>query len=245
MNIFSTPTLRESRLQAVQALIVYKDEFDSEGEPTHAFTAHPVTATARGDRIGPGRLLGAQDLQLLLDALLGSSACESGFLPADVICHSSTQIAWYVPGRVRPMWFRMNKQHLRLNVPWPTLLFRVKHGRLSLAALTHESRPSAETDLYHAPLMNVHQNTILCPGTAHLPQSWSLSQRSGYESAVFETNFTQTNHTRTLALGKKVGISDAQHLRFWRDLDTRAAKCFPTNVLVPLQKTVSDWLTCC
>lgn len=244
MTIFSSPPLIEPRLRAVQALLVYKDNAPTYDGPTYAFTTHEITPSAGGDRIGPGRVLGLQDQQALLDALLGSLARETDFLPPEVLCHSSTQIAWYVPGRVRRMWFRLDKKNLCLNVPWPHLLFCAKQRGLFLAALTHGTRPSPNTPLYHAPLMNVFESTALCTGSAELPRGWSVSQRAGYEAAVFDTNFTHTNHRRTLALRGEKEITSERHLRFWRDLHTRASKRFPTRALVPLKQSVAHWLNC-
>lgn len=242
MTLFAPPHPTPAQLRAVQALIVFEDEAQVHGGARYAFTTHDLAHTPTGVQIGAGRLLGLEDQQALLDILLGSLAAEAGYLPPEVIAHSGSQLAWVVPGRVRPMWFRLGADTRRLEVPWPHLLLRAERHGFALAALKRPGRPAADTPLYHAPLMNVHAHTALCSGNAPLPQGWSLAHRAAYEAVLFDTSFSHVNHDHTLRLAGAREVSTAQHFRFWRDLARRRAMRFPTRALVPLEHTVADWL---
>jgi PRTRC genetic system protein B len=243
MTIFIGHELPIPRVRAVQALLVYEDQTRTYEGTRYALTTHEITHPEGGGvEIGAGRLLGLQDQQALLDILVGSLSAESTYLPPEVVSCGGAQLAWLVPGRVRPMWFRLGKRTLRLDVPWPTLLFRVDRGSLELAALKRAIRPTADTPLYHAPLMNVYSHTALCPGNASLPQGCSLAHRAQYEAAVFDTSFTHVNHDHTLGLHGCKAVSTARHCHFWRQLHVRRSSRFPTTALVPLRRTVAQWL---
>lgn len=242
MTIFAPPELTPPQLRAVQALLVFEDASMPYGSTRHALTTHAIEQTPSGVELGAGRLLGLSDQQALLDILLGALAAEGGYLPAEVLAHSGAQLAWLVPGRVRPMWFRVAREARVLQVPWPHLLLRAQRNGFALAALKRAVRPSADTPLYHAPLMNVHAHTGLCTGNAPLPQGWSLSHRPQYEAVVFETAFSHVNHDHTLLLAGSRIVSTAQHYRFWQALDKQHATRFPTRALAPLKRTVAQWL---
>ena len=243
MSFFINAAPSRPRVRAVQALLVYEDETLASEPTRYALTTHEITHTDQGVQIGAGRLLGLQDQQSLLDILIGSLTTQSHFLPTEIICHSTARLAWIVPGKVRPMWFRFNKETHRLDVPWPNLIFCASQKSLGLAAYTGSRRPTQDTPLYHAPLMNVHEQTTLCTGNALLPGSWSLRDRPKFEEVVFATYFTHVNHEHTLALDSGKGVTTAQHYRFWRDLQESKATRYPGQSLVPLRKTASQWLS--
>jgi PRTRC genetic system protein B len=244
MSLFAhSDTPLQPTLRAVQALIVHESRLFEDARPDFAFTTHAIEHGDSGVRLGAGRLLAREDQQALLNILLGALSAESAFLPSEILSHSPAQLAWYVPGRVRPMWFRESGHTRRLQVPWPTLIFRVREGRLSLAALCRSRRPSAEDPLFHAPIMNVYANTELCAGNAKLPRGWSLAHRPAYEKAVFDTAFTHVNHDRTLRAAKDGSITTAEHLRFWRELSRGSRRAFPSAALVPLNQSLGMWLS--
>jgi PRTRC genetic system protein B len=243
MTIFTMPPLTQPRLRAAHAILVYEEP--GAGGTDCALMTHRIEHTEHGVRLGSGRLFGPEEQKALLDILLGATSQDSTYLPPEVIAHGSARLAWYVPGRVRPMWFRFQGKSRRLTVPWPTLLFTVSRGSLRLAALARTERPQADTQLFHAPLMNVHANTSLCTGSAILPSGVSLAERSGFEAAVYETNFTHCNHERTLTLPGSGTVSNAAHFRFYRSLASDNPPHFPATALVPMKLSVSQWLAQC
>jgi PRTRC genetic system protein B len=229
-------------IQTVQALLLHARRNIEGGAPqSHWLTAHEVENREEGPYIGPGRLFTEGDKQALIETLLGTLAPEEFVvLPPQILAVGSQRIAWYVPGCVRAMYFNVNSTLFSLRVPWPTLIFRAVDGHLALTALSQSERPTADTPLFHAPLMNLNEATFLCIGNAEVPRGSSVADCVGYEKAVYETNFSHVNHDRTLKGAKTV--TDEAHVHFWRTLQDKKAKRFPTYALVPLNKTLGQWL---
>lgn len=241
MTFFQVPQSQTPVIRTVQALLLHETRA-SEGFPqSHWLTTHPVEQQEHGPLIGPGTLLSEEDKRALIEALLGTlSPEEFKLLPPHVLAIGAAKIAWYVPGRCRPMHFNMNRRRFSVRVPWPTLIFRVVDGQVWLAALASAERPSGNTPLYHAPVLNVNSATHVCTGTAILPPGSGLDDCAAYERAIYETNFSHVNHRHTLA--GAADVSDDDHVRFWRRLAKTKAAIFPAESLVPLDTTVGAWL---
>lgn len=243
MSIFQHAEFREARVRTVQAMLVHERDEAHYGGRAYFVTTHRVHETAAGPVIGEGRLLDGEDQHALAELLQDQPATADGnFLPPEVLSLSAQRMAWVVPGRVRPMYFRMEGKTERCLVPWPNLVFRVVAGHLALAAIVGSRRPRIGTPLYHAPLMNTYATTLLCTGTAEVPSGATLPDRAGYERAVFATNFSHTNHGATLRMAGVREVSDAAHVRFWRGLHRAGATRFPREALVPLGVKLGAWL---
>jgi len=116
------------RLKPLFSLVFYEQR-DHRGEHLLDITRHPIRPRKGGVYLGPGHAFTHGDL----DALIGILKQQSGqvsrtLIPENVLLHTLNELVWYVPGKVRPMWFRLQDKPVRLNVPWPTLLFQV-HDR--------------------------------------------------------------------------------------------------------------------
>lgn len=238
---------RTSAIQTVQALLLHARRNTEGGGPeSHWLTTHEVENREEGPYIGPGRLFTEGDKRALIDTLLGTLPEEEfSVLPPQVLAVGPQRIAWYVPGCVRAMYFNVNSTLFSLRVPWPTLVLRAIDGHLSLAAIVQSDRPSADTPLFHAPLMNVNEATVMCTGNAPVPRGCSVTDCDGYEKAVYETNFSHVNHNRTLKVAKSKTVTNEVHVRFWRALQDKKAKRCPADALVPLNKTLDQWLSRC
>lgn len=240
MTFFQLPQSQASVIRTVQALLLHESRAPGGFPQSHWLTTHEVEQHEGGPLIGPGTLLREEDKRALIETLLGTLSQEFQLLPLHVLAIGAAKIAWYVPGRNRPMHFNINQRRFSLRVPWPTLVFRVVEGQVWLAALAHAERPNEGTPLYHAPVMNVNAATHVCTGSAVLPPGSDLGNCEAYERAIYETNFSHVNHRRTLSGGDDV--SDTDHVRFWRQLARRKATIFPADALVPLDTTVGEWL---
>lgn len=242
MSFFHPPQARAAVIRTLQAVLLHESRSHNGGPQAHWLTTHAVEEQESGPLIGPGRLLSEEDKRALIETLVGTLPREEfAVLPPHVLAMGAVRIAWYVPGRVRAMHFNIKSRTFSLQVPWPTLVFLVSEGQLSLAALAEVSRPEAHTPLFHAPLMNLNEATRLCTGNAIVPRGSGLADCAGYEQAVYDTNFSHVNHPHTLRGAK--AISNEAHVRFWRGLARTKAKAFPTDALVPLKRTLSAWLT--
>jgi PRTRC genetic system protein B len=242
MSVFSVvPALAEFNVRAVQALIVHQMH-DGNRVPDFVLTTHEVENSTAGSTLGAGRFVTEADIAALVDVLIGMYPGRRTFLPEDVVSASPTQLAWYRSEEIRAMWFRANDARRKLIVPWPTLLFRARPGELSIVALSHSRRPTADQPLYHAPLMNIHADTRLCAGTATIPPACGLEHKPAYEFCVYGTAFSHVNHDHTLKSQGKASVGDSEHFKFWRQLERRQARRFPRAALVPLKQSVGEWL---
>ena len=243
MSLFTLPSApNQPTVTAVLALIVHAGHAEVQADTAYAFTTHDIQHSSSGIVLGPGRLFGSKDQQHLLSILLDCTAESNAYLPADIVSRAVGRIAWYVAGRVRPMWFRHSERTECLTVAWPSLVFSLTPNGLRLAAYDGQGRPSAEQPLFHAPLMNVHSDTFLCSGTAKIPQGGRLHDRPECERVCFETAFSHCNHEHTLRLKDQREIDDATHIRFWRGLAKGRAEAFPSDALHPLSDGLSRWL---
>ena len=86
-------------------------------------------------------------------------------LPENVLACSDDSLVWYVKGEVRPMLFKRGKRSVKINVPYPTLLFKVVDNTLSVTASRYTRKPKATDRLYYSPLMNIYSDNRVCTGT--------------------------------------------------------------------------------
>ncbi|RME43493.1 MAG: PRTRC system protein B [Chloroflexi bacterium] len=198
-------------------------------------TRHPVVEETY---LGPGSLLSLDAVEEIASLLAGVPTTRE-LLPENVLLSRPTETAWYVPGRVRPMWFRTGNRTVSLTVPWPTLVFHARNDRLRVCALSCNKRPAGDTPVHHAPLMNIYADGTLCLGNV-TPSSCGLSGMQGWEAAVFDSHFTHTNHDQAL---RPPHDGNEGHFRFWRRLGDRQARTFPARSLVPRGQTLAQFLS--
>lgn len=206
-------------------------------------TFHKVTEHGGAPRIGAGRAMTHGDAQALLAALKGEPSEGREWIAPDLLAQGDHFLAWRVPGSVRPMWFSSGGQRVRLEVPWPTLVFSATDGAIRLAALATRGRPRLGTRLFHAPLMNVYVDGGVCLGSAKVGEMHGTGSIAQFEAAIFESLFTHGNFRGNLARGQRKGeTSDAEHLRFWTRLAKERVPVFPTDALVPMNTSLGAFL---
>jgi PRTRC genetic system protein B len=246
---FSLP--RDKR-QSFALMFHFVTEMYGSGYSGVTISRHPVLSCDGKPHVGAGSPFATSDLAQLTAILSDTQDDESLLLPPNLLGRSNAHLCWYVPGKVRPMWFATDKGTQRLDVPWPNLIFLVKDGRLSITAYEGSKRPDASTRLYHAPLSNIYRDTGVCIGSATVPASMDIKTMAGWESVIFDTRFSHVNHDATLALkarGRPVkSVSTVQHVAFWKKLARETAKAkggrvkFPAEQLVSLGTTLSRYL---
>jgi len=222
------------RAEATDALLVHR------ADSAVLVTRHPVVRDKRGARLGAGTLFGVNDQAWLLELLADTD--DSDILPENVLGKSARQLTWLVPGKVRPMLFRLSGRSQALRVPWPTLVFQATERSLRVVALKSSRRPQRDTPVFHAPLMNFYYDTRMCFGGAGIPQSLGVSSMPKWEAAVFDTAFSHTNHGRTLVRRDDDSDDNAFHFGFWRGLHKQKAARFPVRALVPTGDRLGDWM---
>lgn len=217
-----------------------------------AVIRHAVRQTAKGPEIGAGMPMTWGHLETLVN-ILANKSVSGGLLPENVLALSPSCLAWFVRGAVRKMWFQGAKGAESIVVPWPNLVFVATGKDLYVAAYKGNRRPTAKTRLYHAPIMNIWGEGRVCIGSGTIPKGIGLEDMRGWEAIIYDTLFTHVNHQRTLApklrrtrkaakVRESKDVSNAQHRQFWNALHRKKAKRFPPEALVPMHRSVEDFV---
>lgn len=247
----STPSAQDCGVASVvphTALIL--SHVNNGGDLKMLLAQHTLYSRDGQVRMGSGQVIGPERLAEIVNLLDENAARHASdqFLPAHVIAQGSDMVAWHVPARRRPMFFAVHDEGtFSLDVIWPALLFVARGSRLWLAALDSDERPGPDAPVYHAPLMNHDPRSGLCFGSAPMPGRAYLDTMSEFESAVFESNFSHVNgcnHLRYRHLkSTEQHACTATHLAFYRALEKRRLKRFPTRHLLPMNCSVARFLT--
>lgn len=136
-------------------------------------------------------------------------------LPDSVFVSTPGLFGWTTRGRFRPMWFNVADKRRGFSVCWPNLLWLADTNKRSLRvfAIGRSGRPSYDTRIYHAPLMNIDLRGFLCEGSAQLPERMEVTTIDAIEACLFESCFTHVNHHHTL----RGGAGDRAHVAYWRE----------------------------
>lgn len=189
--------------QASKAFVFYQD-----GSDYCAVTEHRIKDGA----LGPGRVVSMRSLSDKFATLTKSG--PRCLLPENVFLSASDIFGWVSTARFAPMWFNINGKRRSFRVWWPNLLWLAnrQERRVSIFVIGSNRRPTLETRLYNAPLMNIGSHGDLCEGSARLPRKFDESAITEIENCVYESNFTHVNHDRTI----KNCNSNQKHIAYWR-----------------------------
>lgn len=224
-------------------------------------TAHGVSLDNAGlPHLGPGRPMTPFDEHQIANLLLSREQDLVEIYPENLMAKSEGMLMWWLPPIVRPMYLKNEKNRgTRITTRWPNLVLLVVGRKLSVVAVKGLQRPSARSQIYHAPLGNVYADSGVCTGTASLPAGCRNSHMAGWERVMVETYFTSNNHPATLASpsapvskskrGANVqtanpGQSNYSATEFWSARDGDDSP-FPDDRLSPLKGTLADWVGIC
>lgn len=209
-----------------------------------SLTVHDIKSTDKGAVMGAGRIMSEADKQELKDFLNGEHSIRDCWLPENLMMMNSTQMVWYVPAKKRPMYFGTGSHAFSVEVMWPSLIFCQSSGTLNVAAYAGKGRPKLTQKLYHAPLWNVYSTTRLCSGSADTTSIIGLDAMKVWEEAIFNTNFTHSNHSNVIARHTKseryASVSDKHYQRFIKN-KAKSGEPFRVSEMVPLNVTLENW----
>jgi PRTRC genetic system protein B len=208
---------------------------------THYGAHHAVRLSQQGPVIGPGTSLSGD---LLREAVkqLATGAVSDCFLDANVLAASDGFLAWWRAPQKTLVWFdsanlfdfygdEARKRAFSTTLPIPGLVFVVDHGEFFVYAVEGEQRPTRDSILYHAPLMNVWESGEICTGNVKLPKEASSHRIKDWERAFFGSKSTHFNPRENLNYpGDYLGLT--------RDLIEGNIATTPQGVLKPFKGTL-------
>ena len=167
---------------------------------------------------------------------LGNLDINTGLLPENVLFWqrrgSEERLGVWVPPQIWSLRVEPTDKVNRV-IPLPGFVFVGQGKNYGLWALDGTERPTAETELYHAPTPNVFPGGV-CAGNVEFP-TITASTIWQAVSAFFESGFNShldNNKSQKYPLGI---------LRMWRVLHRAKAKAYPADDLVPTNRTL-EWV---
>ncbi|MCY1704010.1 PRTRC system protein B [Deinococcus sp. SL84] len=153
------------------------------------------------------------------------------FLPGEVLGFSTHEMIWWEPAKKRGLFFHESSSvQIQEPIPLPALLFQVTAtGAMSVYALNGDARPDLDTQLYHAPLMNVFGNQQVCLGSTELPDHLDPRRTAEYSEAYFRSAFTH---------GRPQLLTEQPYAAVLHEAARQGT--FPTTLLKPTGKTLAE-----
>jgi PRTRC genetic system protein B len=198
--------------------------------------------TIKNGKMALGEVISVEELsQTLIDlqtknTSIKSTIAPSEFIESNIIASSSKMLAWHTPRKEQTLF--LSKSSVKVTLPPLLYVYRpaMGHGNASLAifALAANKRPTAETKLYHAPLMNIYGDGKLCLGSMIIPQKITDTTTKTVENEFFGSKFTHPNTQKITR--KPVNIEVFYHQK------EKSGKPIMTSELMPMNTTVGQVL---
>lgn len=229
---FTISNFAASELQLSQAILLYKHRNNNVAYAT----IHPVGVSENGcAMIRAGRPADSRAIRSVCADLLSSAKTRSGLLSSNVLSVGMSHIVWWSPPQQRTYYFDCRPRGEGPNVgqrsgiaPAPGLIFVGGEKRLWVFAMKGKERPTADTPLFHAPLMNVYDNGSVCTGSMPMPDATLSASAELWEQSFWQSAFSHPNHQKPVRYRK--GLH-----QFSIDLlDGKFKTRFPERVLEPL-----------
>jgi PRTRC genetic system protein B len=157
-------------------------------------------------------------------------------LDTRLLAVGSNEAAWWSPASRRTLFFSPESgmvKHSGEEVAMPALLFHVRKGQLRIRAIACRGRPRPGTPLYVAPFWNIYPGGALCAGTMPIPTGEPAQCIDAWETAFWDSAFTDPHVASLCAHPKGYG-------RMLHQLRHRPR--FPNEWLVPANERTHEWL---
>jgi PRTRC genetic system protein B len=170
-------------------------------------TIHPVDVPSpdASPVIRAGRPADSTSLKEVCASLISSARIRSGLLSDNVLSIGLEHVVWWSRPGQRTYFFNCREAEGVVSVgkrggtaPAPGLIFVAKEQSLWVYAVKGDSRPTLDTPLYHAPFMNVWDNSKVCLGSMPLPDATLAESVAKWEKSFWESNFSHPNHPKPL-----------------------------------------------
>ena len=203
-------------------------------------TVHPVDAgqSKNAPVIRAGRPLDKDSLKRVVDGLMDAARVRSGILSDNILSIGAEFVVWWQRPGVRNYFFECRRGPVdkddasvgkRAGKAFaPALVFVASKQQMMVFAVKGDARPTADTLLCHAPLMNVWDDGRVCTGSMPLPDNTMAASVAKWEESFWSSIFTHPNHPNPV--NYKGGIH-----AYCNDLLDGKFKKFPERVLRPIK----------
>jgi PRTRC genetic system protein B len=223
-------------LKMTKAICLYEQAgryLGAEEAGMHA-TIHDVTVAPSGKpMIGEGVTLTSSVVTNLLMRMRKTR--KAGILPEHVLTIGENLTIWWTPPQKRTAWFKTKDEELNqapISVFYPAFLYVLVGRSMSIYAFKGKKRPTVDTPLFHAPLMNIFERGGVCTGNVDFPKSVNLGKLDLWEKALLDSYFTHSNHSRNIK-GIKGGMP-----QLLKNMKAGQYNSFPANCLSPFGLTL-------
>ena len=222
--MFNKATIESSLTSVTSANAITALVLHQKGEQT-LVTQHDIN---KNDELGLGRLVSFESAARVFDKTKSNQLKMSvNIIPENVIIEDMNILAWVAKSKEKTMWFRSYSMIKQYKVTWCNLLFVVnkKTRSLYVFSIASKSRPTLKTKIYHAPLMNIDENGLVCQGSAYLPKKLSIDTISEIEATIYDSQFTHLN-TRNITGKNDIYTDNDAHLNFYKQKEKTGEKIF-------------------
>jgi PRTRC genetic system protein B len=224
-------------LRLTQAVLIYQGDHDSA-----LATVHNVEDVDGQPVILAGQAMTPRAANQLSRAL-SKSVSHGGFLPETVLYTDGELLMWWVPPAKRHIVFKADELKTKWGtaergevVPHPGLVFATSNTIWKVWAVKGSSRPSLDTQLFHAPYFNVWEQGDICRGNVKVPDGTTAERIDAWNTAFLGSIFTHPNGVRQLVTYRGGAY------RLWLDLLNGKYRKFPERVLNDANTTLGKLL---
>jgi PRTRC genetic system protein B len=205
-------------------------------------TLHPII----NKMIQEGRYLDGNEVKAWVNNCVVEQIGDNGigYISPQCIAQTSSHFCFYQPAFVGRMWFRIKKP-VGLKVTYPALLYVAskEKRKLNVVVLDSDKRPSLDSPVYHAPLMNIDSRSSLCIGNATMPDVPNEKSISEIVKCLVSSNFTHVNQQNTLSEAwrkkqKITSVSTSDLFDYWKSRGVKK----PIKSDLTLISTLNDYL---
>lgn len=231
---FEVKDLSAQSVRMQTAILLYGSD---RGSLSYA-TIHPVEQASPDSSpvIRAGRPADRNSLKSVCASLIDSARIRSGLLSDNILSIGLDHVVWWSRPGLRTYFFdarvtggaTVNVGKRGGMAHAPALIFVAKQQTLWVYAMKGSNRPSLDTPLFHAPLMNIWSDSKVCVGSMPLPKETVADSIVEWEQAFWASNFSHPNHDRVVSY--KGGIH-----QFSIDLLDGKFRKFPERVLRPIK----------
>ena len=224
-------------VEMTEAILLFSQKGDRNATPMYA-TVNEVYVKDGQYTIGAGKSL-SQGKVIEIFSSLAKQKKSATFLPENTLLTSAGETMWWIPPGTHTLWFK--DQHLRSDengsavafsapIPLPGLIFMMTASRnLCVLAFKGNCRPTPDTEIFIAPVLNVWESGKLCTGNIRRPAATGPQSIGAWEMAFFRSYFTHSNVDTLVNY-------EGDYQALYKDLIEGKFQTFPEEVLIPSKK---------